>query len=137
MTVFFDSHGFAWVTCQPDEPNAAAFGPEEAARRITEDEAAWLHLTGEATHFAAADAQRRVVRDTAAHEFAWLPDGGIRLQMAKALIWIGEVADIANFEAGGGYWPRQVRKLAMALGLPSPIAVEADDDEDDDDDEED
>lgn len=137
MTVFFDSHGFAWLTCQPDEPNAAAFGPDGAARPVTKDEAAWLHLDGGVTHFAAADMQRRVVRATVAHEWNWLPDGGIRLQMARALPWIAEVADIANFEAGGGCWPRQVKRLAMALGLPSPIADDQDDDDEDDDDEDD
>ncbi|MBU6287334.1 MAG: hypothetical protein KGS10_04120 [Chloroflexi bacterium] len=113
MTVFFDSTGSAWVTCQPDEPNATAFGPTGTARPVTDDEAAWLHLTGEDTHLAAADAQRRVERAGADHAFDWLPDGALRLKIGKVLPWISGSTE-------GVYWPGRVRSLIWE-DLQAPV----------------
>lgn len=118
MTVFFDSHGSAWVTCQPDEPNAAAFGPTGTARPVTEDEAAWLHLAGETTHLAAAEAQQRVERAGADHDFDWLPDGALRLKIGKVLPWISGSTE-------GVYWPGRVSRLIWE-DLP-PVLVDDDD----------
>jgi hypothetical protein len=87
MTVFFDSEGRAWVTCKADHRHATAFGPTGAARPIDDMEAYDLGLRTDprstVTHFAAADAQRRVVRATAAHEWDWLPDGEPLLRLKE------------------------------------------------------
>jgi len=48
MTIFFDSHGEAWATCEAGHPHAEAFGPLGTARRLGDDEimAAWGPLDG-------------------------------------------------------------------------------------------
>jgi hypothetical protein len=32
--VFFDSHGQGWITCAPEAPEAVAFGPSGASRKV-------------------------------------------------------------------------------------------------------
>lgn len=32
--VFFDSHGHGWITCLNEHPEATAFGPSGASRRV-------------------------------------------------------------------------------------------------------
>jgi hypothetical protein len=36
MTIFFDSHGDAWETCDGADPDAEAFGPSGIAKRALE-----------------------------------------------------------------------------------------------------
>ena len=39
--VFFDSWGGAWIPCEPDRPDAKAFGPTGIARCVTRQVGAW------------------------------------------------------------------------------------------------
>lgn len=61
--IFFDSHGFAWQTCQACNLDAVAFGPTGVAHILTPEELETVGLhSPDRTPWAVAQDQGRLVR---------------------------------------------------------------------------
>ena len=74
---FFDSHGNLYATCSVDHPEARAFGPTGASRRVHSLREVGLPNTARSA-YAAAEAAGRVKKARGVHEWDTLKPSALR-----------------------------------------------------------